>query len=419
MKDKIALQDKAAEKVRNTSMVRACFNLTKSAVGVGTLYLPGTVAKLGWAFGLALMVVLSLLSATSHHFLARLAANTDIGDFFGLGKLAYGSVGEMTAVAATLLYLFGALIAYCKFAGAYISDALLYLIGLDEKVYWYLAPSYMTLMVSAILIFPLACLKDLSKLANMSILGMICIGYITVLTVVDYFVHDTGSAPPVTSPFLFSTDIFGAISDLVFAFANHFTTVALVPVLIRPTPARRHQLIAISQIATTLIYMIVALFGYFHFGDALKGNDILNARKYNAAYAAGKLAIGATVILSFPLLLDPTRSALDHLLTRGTKGPSAVRHYGVTAALVSVSAIIASQFAKHVQGILNVFSSFAGSLLMFVFPALYFLRMQYKYPVHATERTIAWVDIIVGAVMAVVGTTVCAMALFKEEKASA
>ena len=135
MKDKLdptMTQERPSEKLRNTTMVRACFNLTKSAVGIGTLRLPGTIKKLGWGLGLPMIVVSSLLCSISHHFLARLAANTDIGDFYGLGKLAYGTVGEMTAVAATLLYLFGALLAYCRFAGAYISSSVTYLFGLSN-----------------------------------------------------------------------------------------------------------------------------------------------------------------------------------------------------------------------------------------------------------------------------------------------
>ena len=126
-------------------------------------------------------------------------------------------------------------------------------------------------------IFPLACLKDLSKLANASILGMACIGYITVLTVVDKFV-DTTSPAPVIATAKFTFQIFECFSVFLFAFLNHFTTVALVPVLVRPTPARRNQLIVTSQVATTAIYLLVAAFGYWHFGDSVT-DDILRPAK--------------------------------------------------------------------------------------------------------------------------------------------
>lgn len=413
MKDKLdptMTQERPSEKLRNTSMVRACFNLTKSAVGIGTLSLPSTIKKLGWALGLPMIVIASLLCTVSHHFLARLAANTDIADFYGLGKLAYGSVGEMTAVAATLLYLFGALLAYCRYAGDYIASAVGYLFSLDANN-WLVYPPYMTILVSAVFIFPLACLKDLSKLANASILGMMCIGYITVLTIVDYFVHTPEPAPTIV-PAKFSFEIFECFSVFLFAFLNHFTTVALVPVLIRPTPARRHQLIVTSQIATTTIYLLVAAFGYLHFGDGVT-RDILAARKVNLPYALGKLAIGITIIVSYPLLLDPVRSATDHLITRGVKTPSAVRHYALTVGFVASSAVIAATFAKKIDGILDVFSSLAGSLLVFVFPALYFLRMSYKYPVSGLERGLAYFIVVFGAILCVFGTTQNVRVLFK------
>lgn len=409
--DPIMTQERPSEKSRNTSMVRACFNLTKSAVGIGTLYLPNTIKKLGWALGLPMIVVASLLCTISHHFLARLAANTDIGDFYGLGKLAYGSFGEMTAVAATLLYLFGALLAYCRFAGSYIASALGYLFNVSESNSLAYTP-YVTVLVSAVFIFPLACLKDLSKLANASILGMACIGYITVLTIVDYFVHTPVPVPTIYAA-KFTFEIFECFSVFLFAFLNHFTTVALVPVLIRPTPSRRHQLIATSQIATTAIYLLVAGFGYLHFGDSITG-DILAARAVNLPYALGKLAIGITIIVSYPLLLDPVRNAMDHLITRGAKAPSAVRHYSLTVGFVASTSLIAAIFdADKIDKVLNVFSSFAGSFLVFIFPALYFLRMSYKYPVSGSERGLAYFIIVFGAVLCVFGTAQNLRALLK------
>ena len=132
----------------------------------------------------------------------------------------------------------------------------------------------------------------------------------------------------------------------------------------------------------------------------------------NLPYALGKLAIGITIIVSYPLLLDPVRSAMDHLITRGAKAPSTVRHYALTVGFVATSALIAATFADLINGVLDVFSSFAGSLLIFVFPALYFLRMSYKYPVSGIERSAAYFITVFGAVLCVFGTTQCILALF-------
>ena len=459
------------------SLVMGSFMLIKSSVGIGTLYLAAAYKTAGWLLGPLIMVVFSVLSAFSLHFLARIAANTDIGDYYGLGKLAYGAFGEKSAVACTIVYLFGALIAYSAFSGKYTNDCIRALCANDRKAlavqlaaaskedvatlvnsamvykskdnkiiesyvaslgasasttlgalirdikvekvlmtasnYKYgsiITSGYFStgivLAVSALVIFPLAMMKDLKRLSTLSILGMACVGYITILSVWNLasvgFSKNFDDGEP--AMFRFSSSIFTVIANMIFAFANHFTIVGIVPRLERPLPGRRRSMIVVSQLITTAIYLTVSLSGFWAFGKDIK-SDILDSSNH-IAFVIGKAAIAITIVLSYPLLLDPARSSAMFLINKGQGKPSQAKHTLVTAVFVAAAGLIGGFFFNQVNPLMNIFTSLAGSTLSFIFPALYFMRLKYKYPVASVELIFSYIVLIVGSICAVIGTVV-------------
>lgn len=385
-------------------MAAGTFNLCKSAVGVGILSLPAAMAKSGLALGLGLLAMGSITCSSTLHFLARIAANTDMGDYFGVGRMAYGAIGESIAVAATLLYLIGALIAYMSYTTTYISGGLGYLLGRPSA--WYLS-NYVVITVCACLIFPLAVLKDLSKLAKASIVGMCCMGFICGLTVVDYFLDRDTVAVAEYTTFVWAPSALQAFSTILFAFCNHFTMLSIVPAFIDPSPRRRTILTALSSSVVFLFYLLVSLFGYLHFGDQVNGN-ILMARE-TGFYAVAQLVVACVILVSYPLLCDPTKACVDFLVCKVVGRPRSMaaanfRNVIITVSLVVSSALIAMVAAKEVLPILGLFSSLCGSLLMFIFPALYFLKLGRLYKINPSERVMAYVDIAVGIVVLIFGT---------------
>lgn len=394
-------------------MAAGTFNLCKSAVGVGILSLPSAMAKSGLALGLSLLALGSITCSSTLHFLARIAANTDMGDYFGVGKMAYGPIGETIAVAATLLYLIGALIAYMSYTTKYISGGLGYLLGQPSA--WYFS-SYVVITVCACLIFPLAVLKDLSKLAKASIVGMCCMGFICGLTVVDYFLDRSTVATAEYTAFVWAPSALKAFSTILFAFCNHFTMLSIIPAFINPSPRRRTILTGLSSSIVFIFYLLVSLFGYLHFGNQVNSN-ILMARA-TGFYAVAQLVVACVILVSYPLLCDPTKTCIDFLVCKAAGKPKSmaeanVRNAAITAVLVVSSALIAMVAADQVLPILGLFSSLCGSLLMFIFPALYFLKLGHLYKVSFPERVMAYIDILVGVVVLIFGTYFNALELIE------
>lgn len=391
----------------NISMAAGTFNLCKSAIGVGILALPKAMANSGLLLGLGLLALGSITCSSTLYFLARIAANTDLGDYFAVGNLAYGGVGESLAVLATLLYLIGALIGYMSYTTTYISSGIGYFLGITDPVNypWYLS-KFFVIALCAALIFPLACLRDLSKLARASIVGMCCMAFVCGLTVIDYFADSTTVNMANYTAVVLKPSALAAFSTILFAFCNHFTMLSIVPNFISPTPRRRALLTAFSSTVVFIFYLLVSLFGYLHFGDAVADN-ILKARS-TTIYAIARLVVACVILVSYPLLCDPTKSCMDFLVCKWLgqpKGNGNIRNLTITASLVISSALVAMVAADQVLPILGLFSSLCGSLLMFIFPALYFLKLEnQRYRISKGEKMVAYVDIVVGAIVLIFGT---------------
>ena len=201
-----------------------------------------------------------------------------------------------------------------------------------------------------------------------------------------------------------------AFTVILFAFCNHFTMLAIVPSFKDPTPRRRTLLVLISSSVILIFYVFVSLFGYLHFGNSVDENILLaNSSKI---YAVAQLVVAVVILVSYPLLCAPTKSCVDFLLCKRFGSATGkyihIRNISITAGLVLSSALVAMVSANDVLDILGLFSAFCGSLLMYIFPALYFLRLGHsikgQYPISKTERVVAYVDIALGTVVLIFGT---------------
>ena len=408
--------------VRTTSLTGAIFNLTKSAVGAGTVFLPSIFLVLGPVTAASLLLVSAVLCAISLYFLGRMAHHCETGDYFKLGRLAMGKNGERGVSVSLLLFLVGGLIAYAYLTGLYLSNALSTLRGVAVTATFF-SPGNLTLLAAAFAIFPLSCMRDMSMLAKTSILGMISMLYIAGLLAYDAMTYGTpyGIASTLAhettnlnlSTFEFLIKLCGFVGKLIFAFVNHFTIVSLVPVMKNPSAKSRLNLITVSTGTAVVIYLMAAFGGYYRFGQHAAKVDALSVFPSGAAvplpYTIAQLALSFVLICSFPLLCDPARSCLDSLVFGPASSVSPVlRHYLETALIVVLPASVAYTVQDKADDFLSLFSGFCGSLLVFTFPGSFFLILsrRFKYSVSKLEKSLAFLCIGLGLVLALLSSAV-------------
>lgn len=408
---------------RTTGLLGAVFNLTKSAVGAGTVYLPAIFYMAGPAIATSLLLSGALLCAVPLYFLGRMAHHCETGDYFKLGRLAMGQKGETAVSVSLLLFLIGGLIAYASLTGEFVSSAAASL-GEYKVADSFFTARNVTVIAAVCCIFPLSLLKDMSMLAKTSILGMASMLYIASLLAYDALTYGSsigiasgdasGDTDPATkTAYEFAFMMCGFIGKLVFAFVNHFTIVSLVPVMKDPSAKSRMTLLTASTLIATVIYVLAAYGGYSRFGSLL----IVDGSPVNALsaftgeiplpYIIAKLLLGFVLICSFPLLCDPARSCLDSLIFGASSTISATaRHYSETALIVAVPTAIAYFCAKEADDFLSFFSGVCGSLLVFTFPGAFFviLSRKFKFSMSPVEKALAYFCVGLGIVLAVLSS---------------
>lgn len=425
---------------RTTSLSGAIFNLTKSAVGAGTVYLPEIFYALGPVLACSLLLSGAVFCSISLYFLGRMAHHCETGDYFKLGRLALGRHGETAVSVSLMLFLFGGLIAYANLTGIYISSAIGTMRSVDAEQTFFKSGT-VTLIAAALFIFPLSLLRDMSMLAKTSIVGMVSMLYISGLLAYDALTHGTsfgmastleaGTAEVKLQGMELGFSLCSFVGRLIFAYVNHFTIVSLVPVMKNPSASSRKTLISVSTLAATVIYLMAAFGGYFRFGSWNNGTDALSAFA-NAIknitdpavaskivvpmpYTIAKLLLGFVLICSFPLLCDPARSCLDSLCFGPTSSVSAsFRHYLETALIVAVPTTVAFFFAKQANDFLSLFSGFCGSLLVFTFPGIFFiiLSRRFKYSISSVEKSLAYFCVVLGLILALTSTVANVRSLY-------
>lgn len=394
-------------------------------------------AALGWLQGSIVLLVVSLLSTIGLHFLSRLSANLDMGDYFSVGREAYGVPGEIITMISLILFIFGALCFYIDISTNLVCAFLTHFFSLSKYAEPFTGYSFsplrlVTLFAISLVIFPLAAQRDMRSLAKASLAGMVCMILILLLVIFDFFYDSETRAKATTVAFggLSFKIFFEHFSSILFTFVNHFTMLPSVVSLINPTPERRLSMTLISAAVVLVFNWAIGIFGYFHFGSQIAENatsDVLQAATtLTFVYKCSSLVMGIVLILTFPLLLDPCRGTIERTIEiamgkNKKKESSKVNamspnSLGITAVLITAAALIALFFIAQIGSITNFFCGLTGPMLLFALPSMFFLRLSDNYSVSSAEKIASYILTIFGLFVAIVGTYYNGAALFGHSK---
>ena len=153
----------------------------------------------------------------------------------------------------------------------------------------------------------------------------------------------------------------------------------------------------------------VYILGYLRFGRATLASFLSNStfESLKWPYAIAQLLIAVVLILSFPLLADPFRASIEQIIKLSNpKAPaqSSTRLTIITVVLVASCAFMAIKFGDDGLNYLGIFTALSGSLLVFIFPSLYFLTLIPTQKISIVERSFAYFNIVFGVFLLILGT---------------
>lgn len=176
---------------------------------------------------------------------------------------------------------------------------------------------------TAVFIAPFAWMRNLRSLKFTSAVGHVSTVYLFIFVLVYYLVR----VPPDETripwkdlrwwPPQLSLSLLSALPILTFCYACHQNIFAILNELRNHTPARMDKVINRSLFTATLFYLATATLAYATFGDATRGDVLLNYAPQDPLTLSACLTLAILVLTSIPLQIHPARSSAMHLIQRG------------------------------------------------------------------------------------------------------
>jgi len=164
------------------------------------------------------------------------------------------------------------------------------------------------------------------------------------------------------------------LSTFVFAYTCHQNIFSLTNELSEPTPTRVYCFIVGSVVASTAIYLTVAICGYFTYGNDVSG-DILESYPQDAIVQVARVAISVVVVFSYPLQLHPARASIKSIINffarrmqrpaspgaaAGTKDEEAAQPAPDNSTTVADATATSGEKSAHLDVICEVGPTFGG-----------------------------------------------------------
>ncbi|KAM9311153.1 sodium-coupled neutral amino acid transporter 4 [Gastrophryne carolinensis] len=214
---------------------------------------------------------------------------------------------------------------------------------------------------------------------------------------VEYEAHTDDKCQP--KYFVFNSQTAYAIPILAFAFVCHPEVLPIYSELKSRSRRRMQNVSNVSIAAMLIMYFFAALFGYLTFYGEVQ-DELLHTYtkvyKFDTPLLCVRLAVLVAVTLTVPIVLFPIRSSLTTLLFPG-RPFSWLRHFLLAFILLAFNNTLVI-FVPTIKDIFGFIGASAATLLIFVLPAAFYLRIVKKEPFCSPQKIGAFIFLIVGII---------------------
>ncbi|CAK9440627.1 uncharacterized protein LODBEIA_P46510 [Lodderomyces beijingensis] len=290
------------------STISSAVSLLKTIIGAGLLSMPLAYSTDGTILGTVIILVAAITSGFGLFLQCYVSKYTTIGHatFFGLCSITYPQLSVVFDIAIAV-QCFGCAVSYLVLIRDLMPTIVSHIPYVDQRYY-----KLFWLLVSTLFTVPLSFLKNLDSLKYTSILGLVAIGYISVLVITHWLIGDiprTGIIEYFPSS---ATKVFSTFSIIVFAFTGQQNMFSIINEARDKSLPKLAHLVDFAIILATLLFVVVGLTGYLTFGANVNGNVILS---YPNGWTTtlGRACVVFLVVFSFPLMLHPARISVNNI----------------------------------------------------------------------------------------------------------
>ncbi|XP_022604924.1 sodium-coupled neutral amino acid transporter 4 [Seriola dumerili] len=446
----------------HASFGMSVFNLSNAIMGSGILGLSFAMANTGIILFTVLLVAVAILSLYSVHLLLMTAKEGGSLIYEKLGERAFGWPGKMAAFGSIIMQNIGAMSSYLFIVKYELPEVIRAFLGLEENSgEWYMNGNYLVVFVSIGIILPLSLLKNLGYLGYTSGFSLTCMVFFLGVMIykktqlpcpLPFFYHHSsnlsvnGSDMPglynlqnrsaqmdfsradvtpavlgshdahhstsvhfephpddeeMCTPkyFVFNSQTAYTVPILAFAFVCHPEVLPIYSELKDRSRKKMQNVSNLSILAMLIMYMLSALFGYLTFYDNVEAellHTFTKVYKFDTMLLLVRLAVLTAVTLTVPIVLFPIRSSITTLLFSGREF-SWTRHMLIAAAILAFNNMLVI-FVPTIRDIFGFIGSSAATMLIFILPAAFYLRLVKSLPFRSPQKIGATIFLVVGII---------------------
>uniref|UniRef100_A0A671VKI3 Solute carrier family 38 member 4 n=1 Tax=Sparus aurata TaxID=8175 RepID=A0A671VKI3_SPAAU len=390
----------------HTSFGMSVFNLSNAIMGSGILGLSYAMANTGIVLFTILLVAVAILSLYSVHLLLMTAKEGGSLIYEKLGERAFGWPGKMAAFGSIIMQNIGAMSSYLFIVKYELPEVIRAFLALEESSgEWYLNGNYLVVFVSIGIILPLSLLKNLGYLGYTSGFSLSCMVFF--LGVVSSASLKLKWMDELTMSHILMALIFMffppqtayTVPILAFAFVCHPEVLPIYSELKDRSRKKMQNVSNLSILTMLIMYMLSALFGYLTFYDNVEAellHTFTKVYKFDTMLLMVRLAVLTAVTLTVPIVLFPIRSSITTLLFSGREF-SWTRHMLIAAAILAFNNMLVI-FVPTIRDIFGFIGSSAATMLIFILPAAFYIRLVKSVPFRSPQKIGATVFLVVGVV---------------------
>ncbi|KAF1372566.1 hypothetical protein PFLUV_G00266820 [Perca fluviatilis] len=445
----------------HTSFGMSVFNLSNAIMGSGILGLSYAMANTGIVLFTILLVAVASLSLYSVHLLLMTAKEGGSLIYEKLGERAFGWPGKMAAFGSIIMQNIGAMSSYLFIVKYELPEVIRAFLGLDEiSGEWYLNGNYLVVFVSIGIILPLSILKNLGYLGYTSGFSLSCMVFFLGVVIykktqlpcpLPFFYHHSANlsmnatdiqglyplnnsahidfsradvSPAVLGThdghhstgvhvephpndeemctpkyFVFNSQTAYTVPILAFAFVCHPEVLPIYSELKDRSRKKMQNVSNLSILTMLIMYMLSALFGYLTFYDNVEDellHTFTKVYKFDTLLLLVRLAVLTAVTLTVPIVLFPIRTSINTLLF-SNRDFSWARHMLIAAGILAFNNMLVI-FVPTIRDIFGFIGSSAATMLIFILPAAFYIRLVKSVPFRSPQKIGAAVFLVVGIV---------------------
>ncbi|XP_072222899.1 sodium-coupled neutral amino acid transporter 3-like [Leuresthes tenuis] len=373
-----------------TSFGMSIFNLSNAIMGSGILGLAYAMSNTGIVLFIILLVFIAILSAYSIHLLLKSAGVVGIRAYEQLGNRAFGHPGKILAGAIITVHNIGAMSSYLFIIKSELPLVIQAFLGKTENTgEWFLNGNYLVIIVSGLIILPLALMRQLGYLGYTSGFSLSCMVFFLISVIYKKFNIDCPLQNTLQNStnctvqqcceaklFTINPQTAYTIPILAFAFVCHPEVLPIYTELRNATKKRMQTVANISVLAMFVMYLLTALFGYLTFYSNVDSellHTYIKVDPLDVLVLCVRLAVLVAVTLTVPVVLFPIRRALLQILFP-EKPFHWARHIAIAFCLIFLVNLLVI-FVPSIRDIFGIIGATSAPSLIFILPAIFYIRI--------------------------------------------